>query len=65
MLLQLVKMVAVLAAAGILGNWFLAEVKSARAQRKPWYAPYLSLPGITILLIAVALPLMLWFWRGH
>ncbi len=65
MLLQFVKMVAVLVAAVILGNWFLAEVKSARAHRKPWYVPYLAVPGITILLIAVALPLMIWFWRGH
>lgn len=64
MVLQLIKMAAVLMAAILLGNWFLAEVKSAKAQRKPWYRPYLSLPGIVILLIAIALPLTMWFWRG-
>ena len=65
MVLQLIKMAAVLMAAILLGNWFLAEVKSAKAQRKPWYAPYLSLPGIAILLIAIALPLVMWFWQGR
>ncbi|MGD8242546.1 MAG: hypothetical protein PVF59_06970 [Desulfobacterales bacterium] len=62
--LQLIKMAAVLMAAILLGNWFLAEVKSAKALRKPWYAPYLSLPGIAILVIAIILPLMMWFWRA-
>ena len=65
MVLQLIEMAAVLMAAILLGNWFLAEVKSAKAQRKPWYAPYLSLPGIVILLIAIALPLVMWFWQGR
>ena len=61
--LDLIKLAAVLAAAMMLGNWFLAEVKAARAQQKPWYTPYLSLPGITIILIAIGLPLILWYWR--
>ena len=63
MVLQLIKMAAVLVAAIMLGNWFITEVKAARANRKPWYTPYLTLPGITILLIAIALPLIIWFWR--
>ncbi len=61
--LYLIKLAAVLAAAMMLGNWFLAEVKAARAQQKPWYTPYLTLPGITIILIAIGLPLVLWYWR--
>lgn len=61
--LHLIKLVAVLIAAMMIGSWFLAEVKAARAQQKPWYAPYLSLPGLTILLIAIALPLLTWYWR--
>jgi len=62
-LLPLLKMAAVLAAAGFLGNWFLGELKRARAQGKPWYAPYLSVPGLLIVL-AVLLPLILKWIRG-
>ena len=61
--LYLIKLAAILAAAMMLGNWFLAEVKAARAQQKPWYTPYLTLPGITIILSAIGLPLVLWYWR--
>ena len=61
--LYLIKMAAILAAAMMLGRLFLAEVKTARALRKPWYAPYLSLPGIMIIVIAVAMPLVLWYMR--
>ncbi len=57
-LFPLLKAAAVLAAAGLLGNWFLTELKRARAQGKPWYAPYVSVPGLLIIL-AVLLPLIL------
>ncbi len=56
--LPLLKMAAVLVAAGFLGNWFLTELRRARAQRKPWYTPYISLPGLLIIL-AILLPLIL------
>ena len=55
--LTLVKYAGVLIAAIIIGNWFLAEVKKAHRQRQPWYRPYLSVPGL-IILIAVCLPLI-------
>jgi len=55
--LRMVKYVAVLIAAIIIGNWFLAEVKKAHKQQLPWYKPYLSPPGL-IILIAVCLPLI-------
>ena len=55
--LTFVKFGGVLVAAMILGNWFLAEVKKARRLRQPWYKPYLSMPGLLIL-IAVCLPLI-------
>ena len=55
--LTLVKYAGVLIAAIIVGNWFLAEVKKAQRQRQPWYGPYLSVPGL-IILIAVCLPLI-------
>ena len=52
-------MIAVLVAAILIGNWFLAEVKKARLERKPWYQPYLSIPGILIML-ALLLPILYW-----
>ena len=60
--LTLVKYAGVLIAAIIIGNWFLAEVKKAHRQRLPWYKPYLSAPGV-IILIALCLPLIyLWIF---
>lgn len=56
--LEIIKYVPVLIAALLLGNWFLVEVKKAKIQQKPWYAPYLSIPGILILL-AISLPLFI------
>lgn len=60
--LQLLKLVAVLIAAATLGNWFMAEWRTARAAGKPWYAVYLTVPGILIL-IAIALPVIVWWIR--
>lgn len=57
-LLNLIKYVAVLVAAMIVGNWFLREVRKARAIEQPWYKPYVSLPGL-IILGALSLPLIL------
>ncbi len=56
---SLIKIIAVLVAAIVIGNWFLAEVKKARLERKPWYQPYLSIPGILIML-ALLLPILYW-----
>jgi len=58
-LLNILKLVAILVAALLIGNWFLAEVRKARSQRKPWYQPYLSIPGLLILL-ALLLPVIIW-----
>jgi hypothetical protein len=56
--IPLLKAVAVLAAAGFVGNWFLTELRRARAQKKPWYTPYLSIPGLMII-VAILLPVIL------
>jgi hypothetical protein len=56
-LLTLVKYAGVLIAAIIIGNWFLAEVKKTNRKRQPWYKPYLSIPGL-IILVALSLPLI-------
>jgi hypothetical protein len=58
--LAAIKAVAALMAAMILGNWFLEEVKRARDQGAPWYRPYLTAPGLMILVILFGLPVM-WF----
>jgi hypothetical protein len=49
LMLLALKYIAVLVAAMIVGNSFLAELKKARALNLPWYRPYLSLPGIVII----------------
>ena len=59
-LLTIIKYVAVLAAASILGNWFLAEIRKSRLAGAPWYKPYISAPGLLIL-GAVLLPIVYWF----
>ncbi|MGA8183374.1 MAG: hypothetical protein WB819_06995 [Terriglobia bacterium] len=56
-LFTLVKFVAVLVAALIVGNWFLAEAGKAKLKKEPWYKPYLSVPGL-IILAALSLPLI-------
>jgi len=58
-LMAVIKPIAVLAAAIILGNWFLAEMKRARLAGAPWYKAYLTLPGVLIV-IALSLPLIYW-----
>lgn len=58
-IVDIIKMVAVLAAAATLGNWFLMEIKKSRARRSPWYTPYISIPGILVLL-AVLLPVLIY-----
>jgi hypothetical protein len=57
--ISLLKMVAVLIAASFLGNWFLTEIKKARVLKKPWYAPYLTTPGLLII-IALFIPVVVW-----
>jgi len=56
-LFNLIKYAAVLVAAIIIGNWFLAEARKAKKNKEPWYKPYLSLPGL-IILAALSLPLI-------
>jgi purine-cytosine permease-like protein len=57
-LLKLIKYAAVLVAAVIIGNWFLAETRKAKTNKEPWYKPYISVPGL-IILVALSLPLIL------
>jgi hypothetical protein len=58
-LLGLLKLITPLIAAVIVGNWFLGEAKRAKIAGKPWYTPYLSIPGALILCVML-IPLLLW-----
>jgi hypothetical protein len=55
---EFMKMIAILVAAIVVGNWFLSELKKAKVAGAPWYHPYLTIPGILII-IAVFSPLIL------
>jgi H+/Cl- antiporter ClcA len=57
--ISLLKMAAVLLAASFLGNWFLSELKKARDLQKPWYVPYLTPPGL-LMIIALFIPVVVW-----
>ena len=61
-LTTLLKFIPVLVAAILLGNWFLSEVRKNRASGGPWYQPYLSLPGILIIIILL-IPVVMWILR--
>jgi hypothetical protein len=60
--MTILKAIPILLAAFFLGNWFLSEVRKAKIARKPWYAPYLTLPGILILIVFM-IPVFLKFYR--
>ena len=50
----------------IVGNWFLSELRKARAQNRPWYHAYLyTTPGILILIALLVLPLLYYFLQGR
>ena len=55
---NILKYIAVLIAAIVIGNWFLAEVRKAKINQQPWYKPYISVPGL-IILVALSLPLII------
>jgi len=57
-----IKAIAMLIAAGILGNWFLSEVRNAKTRKEPWYKPYLSPPGLMIIAVVLLLPVLLWLF---
>jgi hypothetical protein len=63
-LAAIVKIIAPLAAAVLVGNWFLSEVKKVRIKGGPWYQPYLSIPGVLIIMAILLVPILLWINRG-
>lgn len=59
-IVNLIKIIPILIAAILLGNWFLAEIKRANATGKPWYTAYISAPGLLILLAILVIPVVRW-----
>ena len=58
----ILKAISILVAAFLLGNWFLSEVKKAKMAGKPWYAPYITIPGILVI-IALLIPVIVRFFH--
>ena len=56
--LKILQFISILIAAGILGNWYLAEYRKARRAAMPWYRAYFSLPGIVIFITILILPII-------
>jgi hypothetical protein len=62
-LAAIAKIIMPLAAAILVGNWFLTEVKKVRIKGGRWFEPYMSIPGVMIIL-AILVPIVLWIIRG-
>jgi hypothetical protein len=62
-LAAIAKIIMPLAAAIVVGNWFLSEVKKVRVKGGRWYEPYRSIPGI-IIILAILVPIILWIVKG-
>jgi hypothetical protein len=60
---NIIKLIAIMVAAALLGNWFLAEVREGRLKGKPWYHAYVSTPGILIILALLILPIIVWIGK--
>lgn len=60
-LVDAIRIIALFLAAVIVGNWFLSEVKKAKAEKAVWYKPYISPPGIIIIVAVIGLPILIWF----
>ena len=56
---EIVRTGAVLIAAAVIGNWFMAEQKKNKIKGRPWHAAYRTPPGIIILVVIFILPLVL------
>ena len=62
-LLDALKFIAIIVAAIVLGNMFLAELRKSNRKGDPWYRPYLSLPGLLILFGLFGVPVIVWLYK--
>jgi len=53
----------VLIASIILGKWFLAEASKSKQKGEAGYKPYVSIPGIIIVIIVLGLPVVIFFLK--
>ena len=60
MLVEMLRVIAVLVAAILIGNWYLDETKKNRASGEPRYKIYFSLPGLFVLAALLLFPVVLW-----
>jgi hypothetical protein len=63
-LATIVRIIAPLVAAILVGNWFMSEIKKARFKGAPWYQPYVSIPGLLIILAVLLLPVVFWIIKS-
>jgi len=63
-LTTIVRIIAPLVAAILVGNWFMSEVRKARFKGAPWYQAYVSIPGLLIILAVLLLPIVLWIIKS-
>ena len=61
--LEWVRFIAVLIAAGLVGNWYMSENKKNKDRGGPWYGAYFSIPGIIIVAAIILVPAMLYFLK--
>lgn len=57
----IIQLICILAAAALLGNWYVKEAQRLKNAGKHWYAIYLSLPGLLIIALILLLPLIMHF----
>jgi phage-related protein len=60
----IVRIIAPLVAAILVGNWFMSEVRKARFKGAPWYQAYVSIPGLLIILAVLLVPIVLWIIKS-
>ena len=63
-LATIVRIIAPLVAAILVGNWFMSEIKKARFKGAPWYQAYVSIPGLLIILAVLLVPIVLWIIKS-
>ena len=61
--LEWARFIAVLIAAGVVGNWFMAENRKNKLKGGPWYGAYISVPGLIIIVAIVLLPIAVVFLK--
>lgn len=62
-MIDILRVIAVLLAAAVIGNWFMSELRKTKAQGKPIYKAYLTTPGILIICIVLGLPILVWMMK--